>query len=134
MKQDTTTLATFLYDADGNRVKGTVSGTTTVYIACIATQSRCRLDFSCKPKTRLLPCNRCNKLPLDNRLATSYHEEVKSYLNASEVARLLNVDRATVSRWIKKGLIEGVMRPKGSQQYRIPLTSCQQFVKNHENR
>ena len=33
VKQDTTTLATFLYDADGNRVKGTVSGTTTVYIA-----------------------------------------------------------------------------------------------------
>ncbi|MEZ4770438.1 MAG: hypothetical protein R2844_18675 [Caldilineales bacterium] len=35
VKQDTTTLATFLYDADGNRVKGTVSGTTTVYIAGI---------------------------------------------------------------------------------------------------
>ena len=35
VKQDTTTLATFLYDADGNRVKGTVSGVTTVYVADI---------------------------------------------------------------------------------------------------
>ncbi len=35
VKQGTTTLATFLYDADGNRVKGTVSGVTTVYIAGI---------------------------------------------------------------------------------------------------
>ena len=35
VKQGTTTLATFLYDADGNRVKGTDSGTTTVYIAGI---------------------------------------------------------------------------------------------------
>ncbi|MCB0230002.1 MAG: hypothetical protein KDH90_12895, partial [Anaerolineae bacterium] len=35
VKQGTTTLATFLYDADGNRVKGTVNGTATVYIAGI---------------------------------------------------------------------------------------------------
>ncbi|MEZ4770442.1 MAG: hypothetical protein R2844_18695, partial [Caldilineales bacterium] len=35
VKQGTTGLTTFLYDADGNRVKGTVSGTTTVYIAGI---------------------------------------------------------------------------------------------------
>jgi len=33
VKQDATVVATFLYDADGNRVKGTVSGATTVYIA-----------------------------------------------------------------------------------------------------
>jgi RHS repeat-associated protein len=35
VKQGATSLATFLYDADGNRVKGTVSGVTTVYIAGI---------------------------------------------------------------------------------------------------
>ncbi len=35
VKQDATSLATFLYDADGNRVKGTVAGVTTVYIAGI---------------------------------------------------------------------------------------------------
>jgi hypothetical protein len=35
VKQDATSLATFLYDADGNRVKGTVGGVTTVYIAGI---------------------------------------------------------------------------------------------------
>jgi len=33
VKQGTTTVATFVYDAEGNRVKGTVNGTTTVYMA-----------------------------------------------------------------------------------------------------
>jgi RHS repeat-associated protein len=33
VKQGATSLATFLYDADGNRVKGTVGSVTTVYIA-----------------------------------------------------------------------------------------------------
>jgi len=33
VKQGTTGIATFVYDADGNRVMGTVSGTTTVYVA-----------------------------------------------------------------------------------------------------
>ncbi|HHB91138.1 MAG TPA: RHS repeat-associated core domain-containing protein, partial [Anaerolineae bacterium] len=33
VKQGATVMATFLYDADGNRVKGTVNGVTTVYIA-----------------------------------------------------------------------------------------------------
>ncbi|MGB5051542.1 MAG: RHS repeat-associated core domain-containing protein [Caldilineaceae bacterium] len=33
VKQGTTVLASFVYDADGNRVKGTVGGVTTVYIA-----------------------------------------------------------------------------------------------------
>lgn len=35
VKQGATSLATFLYDADGNRVKGTVGGMTTVYVAGI---------------------------------------------------------------------------------------------------
>ncbi|RMH33047.1 MAG: hypothetical protein D6694_15790, partial [Gammaproteobacteria bacterium] len=33
VKQGTTVLASFVYDADGNRVKSTVGGVTTVYIA-----------------------------------------------------------------------------------------------------
>jgi excisionase family DNA binding protein len=62
---------------------------------------------------------------------------MKAYLNASEVAKLLNVDRATVSRWIKKGIIKGVFRPDKKQQWRIPFASYEalvKYVKNYENR
>ena len=59
---------------------------------------------------------------------------MKAYLNASEVAKLLNVDRATVSRWIKKGVLKGVFRPEDQQQWRIPLSSYEDLVKNRESR
>lgn len=59
---------------------------------------------------------------------------MKAYLNASEVAKLLNVDRATVSRWIKKGVIKGVFRPEEKQQWRIPLSSYETLVKQNESR
>ena len=55
-------------------------------------------------------------------------------MNASEVAKLLNVDRATVSRWIKKGVLKGVFRPDDQQQWRIPLSSYEDLVKNRESR
>jgi excisionase family DNA binding protein len=54
---------------------------------------------------------------------------MKLFLNASEVAKLLSVDRATVSRWAKKGLIKGVIRPTGARNWRIPLTSYEEFIK-----
>ncbi len=54
---------------------------------------------------------------------------MKAYLNASEVAKLLNVDRATVSRWIKKGVLKGVFRPDQNQQWRIPLSSYEELMK-----
>lgn len=54
---------------------------------------------------------------------------VKAYLNASSVAKLLSVNRATVSRWLKKGLIEGAIRPHGSSQWRIPLEAYNKFVR-----
>ena len=55
---------------------------------------------------------------------------MKAYLNASKVAKLLNVDRATVSRWAKKGVIEGAVRPKNTGQWRIPLESYDKLVKH----
>jgi excisionase family DNA binding protein len=58
---------------------------------------------------------------------------MKPYFNASEVARLLDVNRATVSRWIKRGVIKGAQRPSGARPWRIPLTVYEQLVK-HENR
>jgi excisionase family DNA binding protein len=58
---------------------------------------------------------------------------MKSFLSASEVAKLLSVDRATVTRWIKKGLVENVYRPAGSQRFKIPLASYEKLLKKHEN-
>lgn len=55
---------------------------------------------------------------------------MKAYLNASEVAKLLRVDRATVSRWIKKGLLKGAIRLDNTQQWRIPLETYENFIKN----
>jgi excisionase family DNA binding protein len=54
---------------------------------------------------------------------------MKLFLNASEIAKLLNVDRATVTRWVKKGLIKGVVRPTGARTWRIPLAAYEEFIK-----
>ena len=58
---------------------------------------------------------------------------MKAYLNASEVAKLLNVDRATVARWLQKGLIPGAIRVQGRQQWRIPLSAYEGLVKQQEH-
>jgi excisionase family DNA binding protein len=54
---------------------------------------------------------------------------MKQYLNASEVAKLLNVDRATVTRWAQKGRFKGAIRIEKSHQWRIPLASFEVLVK-----
>ena len=59
---------------------------------------------------------------------------MKTFLNASEVAKLLNIDRATVSRWIKKGIIKGAFRPENEQQWRIPFSSYEELINYHESR
>lgn len=59
---------------------------------------------------------------------------MKAFLNASEVARLLNVDRATVTRWVKKGVIKGVIRPDNTQNWRIPFSSAEELLKQRESR
>ncbi len=56
-------------------------------------------------------------------------KNMKAYLNAAEVAKLLGVDRATVSRWIKKGLIRGAIKLGDTQQWRIPLAAYEGLVK-----
>ncbi len=55
---------------------------------------------------------------------------MKGYLNASEVAKLLKVNRATVSRWIQKGYLKGAIRLQDNHQWRIPLTAYEDFIKN----
>ena len=54
---------------------------------------------------------------------------MKSYFNASEVAKLLNVDRATISRWAKDGKIKGAIRIDKSHEWRIPISSYEELVK-----
>lgn len=55
---------------------------------------------------------------------------MKSYLNASETAKLLKVHRATITRWLKKGLLTGAMHINTSHQWRVPLSTYEEFVKN----
>jgi len=61
-------------------------------------------------------------------LSTTMLIFMKAYLNASEVAKLLRVDRATVSRWAKRGVIKGAIRPDNTRQWRIPLDAYDKLV------
>lgn len=54
---------------------------------------------------------------------------MKAFLNASEIAKLLNVDRATVARWIKKGIIKQATKLDGTQNWRIPLGAYEDLTK-----
>ena len=78
--------------------------------------------------------NICNKIPLDKQAEIIYGGEVKAFLNASEAARILQVDRATIIRWIRKGVIQGARRPEQTKQWRIPFSSCEALLKQHESR
>ena len=54
---------------------------------------------------------------------------MKAYLNASEIARLLKANRATITRWAKKGIFKGAIQVEGTHQWRIPLSSYEEVVK-----
>ena len=54
---------------------------------------------------------------------------MKAYLNASEIARLLKVNRAAITRWAKKGIFKGAIQVEGIYQWRIPLSSYEEVVK-----
>lgn len=74
-------------------------------------------------------CNKCNSFPLDRNFLLYYGRVMNAYLNASEVAKLLKVDRATVTRWAQQGQLQGAIRLKGQQQWRIPLATYAALVK-----
>lgn len=57
---------------------------------------------------------------------------MKQYLNASEIAKLLKVDRATVTRWAQQGKFKGAIRIEKSHQWRIPLSAFEKLVKNNK--
>jgi excisionase family DNA binding protein len=56
---------------------------------------------------------------------------MKAYLNASEVAKFLKVDRATVTRWAQKGKLKGAVRIEKSHQWRIPLAAIEDLLKQN---
>jgi excisionase family DNA binding protein len=70
--------------------------------------------------------------PIDNILNILYCIEVKSYLNASEIAKLLKVDRATVTRWAQQGKLKGAIKIGKSYQWRIPMTAFENLIKNQK--
>jgi excisionase family DNA binding protein len=57
---------------------------------------------------------------------------MKPYLNASEVAKLLKVNRATVTRWAQQGKLKSAIRIEKSHQWRIPLSAFEELVKNNK--
>ncbi len=70
--------------------------------------------------------------PIDNIKNINYCNDMKSYLNASEVAKLLKIDRATVTRWAQQGKLKGAIRIKKSHQWRIPMSAFEDLMKNQK--
>jgi len=57
---------------------------------------------------------------------------MKLYLTATEAAKVLQVDRATVSRWAKQGKFKGAVKKDDPPTWQIPLTSVESLVKNRK--
>ena len=68
------------------------------------------------------------QFPIDIDFSLYYGRGMKAYLNAAEIAKLLNVNRATVTRWAQKGQLKGAIRVKNKQQWRIPLATYAALV------
>lgn len=60
-----------------------------------------------------------------------YGEDMKSFLSAAETAKLLDVDRATITRWIRKGVIKGAQRPAGTKRWRVPITVYEELIRKN---
>jgi predicted site-specific integrase-resolvase len=54
---------------------------------------------------------------------------MKLYLTASETAKVLQVDRATVSRWAKQGKFKGAVKKDDPPTWQIPLASVESLLK-----
>ena len=59
---------------------------------------------------------------------------MKAYLNASEIAKLLKVNRATITRWAKKGIFRGAIQVQGTHQWRISLSAYEEVVKRKQKK
>jgi predicted site-specific integrase-resolvase len=57
---------------------------------------------------------------------------MRLYLNATEAAKVLKVDRATVSRWAKQGKFKDAVRIDNPPIWQIPLASVETVMKNKQ--
>jgi len=59
---------------------------------------------------------------------------MRAFLTAYKVAKLLSVDRATVSRWIQQGKVHGVIENhtsrNGTKKWLIPISSYEHLSKS----
>ena len=53
-------------------------------------------------------------------------ENMERMFKPSEVAKMLNIDRHTVTRWIREGRIKAVKLPSG--RYRIPESEVRKIL------
>ena len=54
------------------------------------------------------------------------------YLTATEVAKVLQVDRATVSRWAKQGKFQGAVKKEDPPTWQIPLASVESLMQKRK--
>jgi predicted site-specific integrase-resolvase len=57
---------------------------------------------------------------------------MRLYLTATEAAKVLKVDRATVSRWAKQGKFKDAVRIDNPPIWQIPLASVETVMKNKQ--
>lgn len=57
---------------------------------------------------------------------------MKRSLNAAQIARVEKVHKTTVSKWIKKGLLEKAFWDEDTGQYLIPLASYEKFKRQRQ--
>jgi excisionase family DNA binding protein len=78
----------------------------------------------------LVHATTATKLTLDKCFTTFYDRKVKQFFNAAELAKLLEVDRATITRWIKKGVLKA--ERIGGSRWRIPVSAYEKLIKERK--
>lgn len=67
-------------------------------------------------------------LLLDTSILGVYYGIMKSHLAAAELARILKKDRATITRWIERGIIKGAVKPAGRKEWVIPKQAYEELI------
>lgn len=68
------------------------------------------------------------KMLVDTNIPGVYYGIMKSNLSAAELARILKKDRATITRWIEKGIIKGAVKPVGRKEWIIPKDAYEELI------
>jgi excisionase family DNA binding protein len=55
---------------------------------------------------------------------------VKQFFNAAEVAKLIKVDRATVTRWIERGFLKA--QRIGKSRWRISFSAYEKLIRQRK--